>query len=50
MDIKDPKFFRLNFLCANTPSDNQSKSIIIKKTIQNEDKISKIKSNIISIS
>ena len=49
MDYNGNKFFRLSYLCPNTPIQNQKKSTI-EKTIQNEHKIHRIKSNIISVS
>ena len=51
MDYNGSKFFRLSYLCPNTPNSiqNPSKSTI-EKTIQNEHRIRNIKSNIISVS
>ena len=51
MDYNGSKFFRLSYLCPNTPNSiqNPSKSTI-EKTIQNEHRIRNIRSNIISVS
>ena len=51
MDYKGAKFFRLNYLCSNTPNSFQNqKKLTIEKTIHNDNKIRRIKSNIISVS
>ena len=51
MDNKGTNFFRLNYLCSNTPNSIQNqKNLTIEKTIQNENNIRRIKSNIISVS
>ena len=51
MENKDTNFFRLNYLCSNSPNSIQNqKNLTIEKTIQNENKIRRIKSNIISVS
>ena len=44
MDLNDPKFFRLNYLCINKLSPMSNQNIIIEKNIQNTKKIQKAKS------
>ena len=50
MNSEGKKFFRLNYLCAKSPNSEQNQNLILERTIKNENKISKIKSNIISVS
>ena len=52
MDFKSKNFFKLNYLCSNIADSIQNqKNLTIEKTISNDNnKISKIKSNIISVS
>ena len=52
MDFESKKFFKLNYLCSNIPDSIQNqKNLTIEKTISNDNnKIRKIKSNIISVS
>lgn len=44
MDLNDPNFFRLNYLCISKLSPMSNQNIIIEKNIQNTKKIQKAKS------
>ena len=50
MNSEGKKFFRLNYLNHKSPNSLQNQNLILERTIKNENKISKIKSNIISVS
>ena len=50
MNSEGKKFFRLNYLNHKSPNSSQNQNLILERTIKNENKISKIKSNIISVS
>ena len=50
MDSGEAKFFRLNYLCTENPNSIKNQNLILERTIKNESKIRKVKSNIISVS
>ena len=50
MDLDDPNFFRLNYLCLNGINPLGSQSVIIEKGITKSDKIQRVKSGTGSIS
>ena len=50
MNSEGKKFFRLNYICSKSPNSMTNQSLMLERTIKNENKISKIKSNIISVS
>ena len=50
MNSQEKKFFRLHYLCSNTPNSIQNQKLILERTIKNESNIEKIRSKIISVS
>ena len=50
MDLKDPNFFRLNYLCLNKVGSVTSQSVIIDKNISKPKRIQRVKSGTTSIS
>jgi hypothetical protein len=50
MDVKEPNFFRLNYLCFNKIGQMASQSVIIRKNISNPKGIQRVKSGTTQIS
>ena len=50
MDLKDPNFFHLNYLCINKDGPMSDKSVIIEQNLSTKKRIQRVKSGTTSIS